>query len=275
MNRQKKNKLDTNLELQVITHKTDAQEKVFSSKKNLVLHGSAGTGKTFITSYLAYKAVLERKHYEKLVYIRSAVPTRNIGFLPGTEAEKVQVYEQPYIEIAAELFGRGDAYSVLKSADAVRFFTTSHVRGITLRNAMVIVDECQNMTYQELDSIITRMGEDCRIFFCGDFYQRDLKETGIREFYKVLESMDEFDSVKFTVDDVVRSPLVKSYLKAKYEKGNFEQPDIPGSRGRISTYLTGQTDLQDSELQQSDNANSNPKLCTCKAGRNELADRAD
>lgn len=222
MNRPNKKKLDSNLELSDIEPKTKAQEEVFASDKNLVLHGSAGTGKSFITSFLGYKAVLQRRHYEKLVYIRSAVPTRNLGFLPGTEAEKTQVYEQPYIEIAAELFNRGDAYGILKASEAVKFITTSHIRGITLRNCITIVDECQNMTYQELDSIITRIGPDCRIMFCGDFYQKDLKDTGIREFYNVLASMNEFDFINFSIDDVVRSTLVKSYLRAKYEKGYFK-----------------------------------------------------
>lgn len=265
-------KIDPNLKLTTIEPLTENQEKVFNSNKNLVLHGSAGTGKTLVSSYLGYKAVLNR-YYNYLVYIRSAVPTRNIGFLPGTEAEKTQVYEQPYRQIATELFDRGDAYDSLKHSEAVKFITTSHIRGINLTDCFIIVDECQNMTYQELDSIITRVGKRCRLVFCGDYYQRDLRETGIREFYNILQEMNEFDFINFTIDDVVRSDLVKNYLKAKYEKGNFEQSDISDSRGRISKLLTTRANLQNSELQQSFDTYNYSELFPVEKGTNFDTDR--
>lgn len=274
MNKKNGNKkIDSNLKLNEIKPLTKNQQKVFESTRNLVLHGSAGTGKTLVSSYLGYKAVLARK-FSTLVYIRSAVPTRNMGFYPGTEAEKAQVYEQPYKEIAVELFDRGDAYDSLKHSGAVKFITTAHVRGITLVDSAIIVDECQNMTYQELDSIITRIGRNCRIFFCGDYYQSDLKSTGIRDFYSILKEMNEFDFINFTIDDVVRSDLVKSYLQVKYEKGNFEQQNISDSRTRISTLITRRTDIQDSKLQQSDNANNYSELLPTKTRDDESADRA-
>jgi len=118
---------------------------------------------------------MTKSKYEQLVIIRSAVPTRDIGFLPGTEKEKSAVYEEPYKEIAIELFGRGDAYEILKQKNLVDFMTTSFIRGITLKDAVVLIDECQNMSFHELDSIITRMGRNCRVIFCGDFRQADLK----------------------------------------------------------------------------------------------------
>ena len=206
-----------NMKLEDMRPLTDTQAKVFESKNNLVLDGAAGTGKTFVSSYLAYKA-MEAKKFDRLIYIRSAVPTRNIGFLPGDEKEKTKVYESPYVDIASELFDRADAYEILKKKGTVEFMTTSHIRGMTIRDSVIIVDECQNMSYHELDSIITRVGEGCRIFFCGDFYQADLKDNGIKEFYSVLRSMEEFDFVHFTIDDIVRSGLVKSYLEAKYRQ---------------------------------------------------------
>lgn len=208
---------ELHLDLADIHPMTESQRKVFESTKNQVLHGCAGTGKTFITSYLAYKAIAAGE-FSKLVYIRSAVSTRNIGFLPGTEAEKAAVYETPYKEITNELFDRGGTYDDLKKKGVVEFMTTSHVRGTTMNDTVVIVDECQNMSFHELDSIITRFGRDCRYYFCGDYKQADLKdsETGIRKFFKILEKLDQdFDSTEFTVEDIVRSELVKRYLIAK------------------------------------------------------------
>lgn len=192
------------------------QAKVLESTKNLVISGFAGTGKTFMASYLGYSGVFSGE-YSKLVYIRSAVPTRNIGFLPGTDKEKVEVYEAPYIDIATELLGRGDAYDILKKKGMVHFMPTSFIRGVTLHNAVIIVDETQNMTYHELDSIITRMGDNCRIMFCGDIMQADLYKNGFEDFYKVISSMDEFDFVDFKKEDIVRSELVKNYIIKKDE----------------------------------------------------------
>ena len=182
--------------------------------KNLVLHGCAGTGKTFISCYLAFDD-MTKNQYEKLVIIRSAVPTRDIGFLPGTEKEKSSVYEEPYYDIAIDLFERGDAYQILKTKRLVHFMTTSYIRGITLRDAIILIDECQNMSFHELDSIITRVGENCRVIFCGDFSQSDLKQNGMKEFFEILASMNRFDFIEFGVEDIVRSGFVKEYIIAK------------------------------------------------------------
>lgn len=198
-----------------ITPLNQNQAKVLNSDKNLVLSGFAGTGKTYLASYIGYREIFEGTRFNKLVYMRSAVPTRNIGFLPGNEKEKVEVYEAPYIDIATELFGRGDSYEILKKKSIVHFTSTSFVRGINLRDAIIIVDECQNMTYHELDSIITRLNENCRIIFCGDMRQADLYKNGLEDFYSVLRDMDEFDFIEFTKDDIVRSQLVKNYIIKK------------------------------------------------------------
>jgi len=204
------------LTLHEIEPLTRNQVRAFESKKNLILHGLAGTGKTFISSYLAYDD-MSKGLYEKLVIIRSAVPTRDIGFLPGTEKEKASVYEEPYKDIANELFQRGDAYGIMKTKNIVEFMTTSFIRGITLRDAVIIIDECQNMSFHELDSIITRMGENCRVIFCGDFRQADLKGNGMKDFMKILKRMELFDFIDFQVEDIVRSDFVKSYIIAKNE----------------------------------------------------------
>lgn len=200
-----------------ISYLTDNQEKVFNSDKNVVLNGCAGTGKSFITSYLAFEAIASGQ-YEQLIYIRSAVSTRDIGFLPGKENEKIEVYERPYEDIAAELYNRGDAYSILKQKGIVKFIPTSFLRGTTIKNAVIIVDECQNMTYHELDSIITRIGANCQVYICGDYFQSDLQSNGLENLHKVLKAMKSFDFVEFDLEDIVRSDFVKEYLIAKYSE---------------------------------------------------------
>jgi len=202
---------------------TDNQSKTFeafSREKNLLLHGSAGTGKSFISLYLALMEVMEgHGDLNKVVILRSVVPTRDMGFLPGSAKDKAKVYEAPYSSICNELFGRGDAYELLKTKAVVDFQTTSFIRGTTFNDCIVIVDEMQNMTYQELDSVITRIGENCKIIFCGDFRQtdlvRDAEREGLLTFMKILRRMNMFENIEFTKEDIVRSKLVKSYIIAK------------------------------------------------------------
>lgn len=218
MGKRSKTLAGANLDLQQIEPLTQNQLKAFESEKNLVLHGVAGTGKTFISCYLAFDDMIKQE-YQKLVIIRSAVSTRDIGFLPGNEKEKAHVYEEPYKDICIELFQRGDAYEILKTKGLVHFMTTSFVRGVTLRNATILIDECQNMTFHELDSIITRVGQGCRVIFCGDFRQSDLRTNGLKDFIRILKAMDSFDLVDFEIQDIVRSNFVKSYITAKTELG--------------------------------------------------------
>jgi len=218
MSRRKKTLAGANLDLQEIEPLTKNQVVAFESNKNLMLHGVAGTGKTFISCYLAFDDMVKNA-YERLVIIRSAVPTRDIGFLPGNEKEKASVYEEPYKDICIELFQRGDAYEILKTKGLVHFMTTSFIRGVTLRNATIMIDECQNMSFHELDSIITRIGQGCRVIFCGDFRQADLTKNGLHEFVRVLKAMEEFEFVDFEIKDIVRSEFVKQYIIAKTDLG--------------------------------------------------------
>lgn len=215
------------LSLATIEPITTTQEDVFEAYdegRHLCLHGVAGTGKTFLAMYLALDSVFQRQ-YNRVVVVRSVVPTRDMGFLPGNQKEKQRVYEQPYMAIATELFGRGDAYEVLKSKNIIDFISTSFVRGVTLDNCVVIVDECQNMTFHELDSVITRMGENCRVLFCGDYRQsdllRDFEKKGLKDFMRVLSNMQHFDILEFSEDDIVRSALVKEYIIAKLKNGHI------------------------------------------------------
>ena len=212
---------------------TNNQKKLFDSyanQKHLVAYGCAGTGKTFITLYNAIKEVLnERSPYEKVYIVRSLVATREIGFLPGTYDDKSDIYQIPYKNMVKYMFQMpSDAefemlYGNLKSQETIKFWSTSFLRGTTLDNSIIIVDEFQNCTSHELDSIITRIGENSKIMFCGDATQSDLVKTndrnGIVDFMTILRKMPSFDIIEFGVDDIVRSGLVKEYIIAKMEAG--------------------------------------------------------
>jgi phosphate starvation-inducible protein PhoH len=204
---------------------TPAQVDLFESYYegyNIAAIGTAGTGKTMCATYLALSDVLKKGEYEKVVIIRSAVQTREQGFMPGSQAQKEAVFEAPYTDIVNDLFNRKDAYQVLKTKGMIEFKTSSFVRGLTFDNAIIIVDECQSMTYHELDSIITRVGESSKIIFCGDTRQDDLQQSknradisGLHDFIRVLDHVHIFDVVNFGVEDIVRSGLVKEYIIAK------------------------------------------------------------
>lgn len=212
---------------------TENQTRLFDSyanQKHLVAYGCAGTGKTFITLYNALREVLdERTPYEKIYLVRSLVATREIGFLPGSYDDKSDIYQIPYKNMVKYMFQMpSDAdfemlYGNLKSQETIKFWSTSFLRGTTLDNSIIIVDEFQNMSYHELDSIITRVGENSKIMFCGDASQSDLQKTnernGIVDFMSVLRKMPSFDIIEFGVDDIVRSGLVKEYIIAKLEAG--------------------------------------------------------
>ena len=208
---------------------TDNQSVAFDAwdkGANLMLHGIAGTGKTFLGLYFSLTEVRSKNtHYKKVFIIRSVVPTRDIGFLPGSQKDKMKVYEAPYYDIASKLFQRGDAYEILKQRNNVEFISTSFLRGSTFDDCIIIVDEVQNMSDQELHTVMTRVGENCRIIFCGDVKQDDLtserkKEmSGLRSFMKVIKKMKEFDFVEFEASDIVRSRLVKSYIIERDRQG--------------------------------------------------------
>ena len=198
--------------------------------KNLFAFGAAGTGKTFIALYLALKEVMnEESPYDKVYIVRSLVSTREIGFLPGTHEDKSELYQIPYKNMVRHMFEMPDdtsfdmLYDNLKHQETISFWSTSFLRGTTLDDAIVIVDECQNLNFHELDSIITRVGQDSKIVFCGDVNQSDLQRTnernGILDFQRILEGMDEFSMVEFGINDIVRSGLVKSYLISKMTLG--------------------------------------------------------
>lgn len=217
-----------------ITPLTDNQKIFFdeyAKGKNVFAYGAAGTGKTFVGLYLALKDVLDEKTpYDKVYIVRSLVATREIGFLPGDHEDKSSLYQIPYKNMVKYMFEMSsDAdfemlYGNLKSQETISFWSTSFIRGTTLDNAVVLVDEMQNLNFHELDSIITRIGENSKIIFCGDATQSDLTKTnernGILDFMKIINNMTyDFSTVEFGVDDIVRSGLVKNYIVTKLALG--------------------------------------------------------
>jgi phosphate starvation-inducible protein PhoH len=219
--------IKTVFKMEEIDPLTDNQRITFDAYedgKNLMLHGIAGTGKTFISLYLSLRELLsEDSQYKKIYIVRSVVPTRDMGFLPGSASEKAKVYEAPYYAICTELFGKSTSYDALKQKNLIEFISTSFIRGITLNDCIVIVDECQNATSHELDSVITRVGKNCRIIFAGDFTQSDFvherDKNGVTFFMKVIKKIKSFEFVEFTKEDILRSDLVKDYIIEKDRLG--------------------------------------------------------
>ena len=233
MTSSKKNKEINHSNLVTIKSITDNQKLVFDSwkkGKNQFLFGAAGTGKTFISLYLALQSVMDlKKPYDKVVLVRSLIPTRQIGFLPGDEEDKAALYQVPYQNMVQFMFEMqneqqfNNLYDKLKGQGTLYFLSTSFLRGLTFDNAVIIVDECQNMNFHELDTIITRVGQDSRIIFCGDFDQTDLvkqnERNGLHDFLRILEEMEEFHCLEFTIGDIVRSGFVRNYLINKIKLG--------------------------------------------------------
>jgi len=212
---------------------TDSQKLVFDSWKqglNQFLFGCAGTGKTFISLYLALQDVLKNDTpYDKVIVVRSLIPTREIGFLPGDEEDKAALYQVPYSNMMQFMFEQPNEqafsmlYDRLKAQGSFYFLSTSFLRGLTFDNSIIIVDECQNLNFHELDTIITRVGQDSKIVFCGDFGQSDLtrlnEKNGLMNFLQILQEMKEFNCTEFTIGDIVRSGFVRSYLIQKTKLG--------------------------------------------------------
>jgi phosphate starvation-inducible protein PhoH len=219
------------LKLRDIGPITDNQIKTFHSYDkgdNLFLHGCAGTGKTFISMYLALKEIESgRSRRHKLVIIRTAQSSKDIGFLPGDEKRKLEVYEAPYKAICAELYHRGDAYEILKQKGIIEFHSTSFLRGTTIDDSIILIDECQNQRYVELRTVLTRTGDRSRIVLCGDTKQDDLtserykESSGLADMMRVFERMNIMTAVQFEIDDIVRSGFVRDFIIAENQLGLY------------------------------------------------------
>lgn len=210
---------------------TDNQVRTFQAYDrgdNLFLHGCAGTGKTFISIYLALKEIENgRSRRRKLVIIRTAQSSKDIGFLPGDEKRKLEVYEAPYRAICAELYHRDDAYDILKQKGIVEFHSTSFLRGTTIDDSIILIDECQNQRYVELRTVLTRTGDRSRVILCGDTKQDDLtserykESSGLVDMMKVFDRMGDMTAIQFEIDDIVRSGFVRDFIIAENELGLY------------------------------------------------------
>jgi len=213
-------------DLYQIEPQTENQDKVFKlwdEGENLILAGSAGTGKTFVALYLALDEMLNEPEYDKIIIVRSIVSVREIGYLPGKLEEKTAVFETPYRMICDELFEGNAAYNKMINSHQIQFETTSYIRGKTFDRAIIVVDEMQNLNFHELDSIMTRVGENCRIIFAGDYLQSDFKsdgeKDGLMKFLNIIERMSSFSMVQFGWGDIVRSGIVRDYIMTKEMMG--------------------------------------------------------
>lgn len=219
------------LQLNDIGPITDNQVQTFRAYDrgdNLFLHGCAGTGKTFISMYLALREIQEKQsRRRKLVIIRTAQSSKDIGFLPGSEKQKLEVYEAAYRAICAELFHRDDAYDILKQKGIIEFHSTSFLRGTTIDDAIILVDEVQNQRYVELRTVLTRTGDHSRIVLCGDTKQDDLtserykEASGLANMMRVFEHMGCMSTVEFEIDDIVRSGFVRDFIIAENQLGLY------------------------------------------------------
>ena len=229
MSRKKTNGTNGHLAIKSVIPLTDNQRLTFDAfedEKHLLLHGWAGTGKTFIALALALKEIIEGMRYSKIFIVRSAVPSRAVGYLPGDLDEKLMIFETPYVEIVNDLVSRVDGYEVLKTKKMIEFVSTSYLRGITMDNCIVIVDEIQNMQFHELDTIITRAGKNIRLIMAGDYHQTDLVNGAKMDclgFMEIIRNLKEFQTIEFTMDDIVRNDLVRSYLIAKEKRSVFQR----------------------------------------------------
>ena len=213
-------RLEDMIEIEPLTDNQQKAFKAYENENSLVLAGSAGTGKTFMALSLALEDVLYREtRYDKVVIVRSIVPTRDIGYLPGNEEEKKDAYTGPYRSACTELFQDPEAWEKLKAQGHVEFLSTSFIRGINIHNAVVVIDEMQNLTFHELDSVITRIGRNCKFVMCGDYYQSDFDKekdrTGILRFLEIIESLNNFTVIEFGWEDIVRSDFVRDYIMTK------------------------------------------------------------
>lgn len=221
---QTQSKPEPSIGLVSIRPKTDNQSLAFEGwgfDKHLFLHGLPGTGKSFVALYLALKSVFAGKQ-KRVVIVRSAVPTRDIGFMPGSATDKMKNYEAPYVGLCSQLFGRGDAYDILKQKKIIEFMPTSFIRGLTIDDAVIVIEEAQNMSYQEVRSVVTRLGDNSRFIINGDLEQDDLsserfkEETGLKKLMGVMKKIPSITFIEFGIDDIVRNDFIKDFILAEY-----------------------------------------------------------
>lgn len=198
----------------------EAMEAFIANGDDVALLGSAGTGKTLLALYLAANELVSGGDIEHIVIVRAPVQAVDQGFLPGTLEEKQAPYEAPYGPLLAKLFGHATTYERMKEAGILQFVTPSFMRGTTIDNSVIILEEVQNCSIEHIDTVVTRTGDTSRLVVTGDTRQMDLNRThgfssGVQEFIEVSRNMRGFSIVNFTVHDIVRGPRVKSWVAAR------------------------------------------------------------
>lgn len=245
--RRKLRKADNNLKLQQIAPLTSAQQAFFDcydSYSVITLDGYPGTGKTLLALYKALKDVQASK-YNKIYIVRSTVAVRDVGFLPGNISEKIKEFEKPYVDLCSFLYERDDAYAILKNKGQIEFICTSHLRGTTFDDSILIIDEVQNMSESELHTINTRIGEDSKVIFCGDIYQDDLTskryktESGYRKMLKIWKHISSCKVITFGIDDIVRSGYVREYILAKIRADRGELTNLEQIKRTVANANSG------------------------------------
>lgn len=227
------------LELNLHHPLTENQKRVLKSRKDhLLVQGPAGTAKTY--SVLARGLVkVSAGDVDQIIIIRSPVEIRKIGHLPGDADEKMDPYAAPYIGLLAEISPKMN-YRALVSKRLLCFTPTTFLRGTTFHNSFVIVDEYQNLSEHELDTVMTRVGQGTQLCVVGDpAAQSDLPRHEQGEQADIIDtfaSMECVDHVQFSVEDVVRSGFVKDYHIARSERAaGLPLPDrLFGGRPRLS-----------------------------------------
>ena len=226
------------LELKYIVPKTTSQHQAFEAfydGSHPILMGCAGTGKSFISIYLGLEAIFDSTSpFKKLTIVRSAVPSRELGFLPGDENGKISIYKRPYVQIVNELLGRDDGFEILEKKGIIEFVSTSFLRGTTINNTIIFLDEIQNLSSVELHTVVTRIGKDSALILAGDFFQNDLsaEESGLKEFYEIAKRVKGFKIINFSEKDILRNEFIKEYIIAKnaVEKERKERKQFSGHK---------------------------------------------
>lgn len=214
----------------IIRPKTLGQKKyVDAIKRSSIVFGvgPAGTGKTYLAVALAVYA-LKNKEIDKIILTRPAVEAgEKLGFLPGDMNEKVDPYLRPLFDALQEMMGQ-DAYLRHIERGSIEIAPLAYMRGRTLSNSFIILDEAQNTTKEQMKMFLTRMGENSRIVVTGDVTQIDLPKnvkSGMIDAIEVLDGVEGIEIVKLTAKDVVRHELVTRIIQA-YEKAESARAKV-------------------------------------------------
>lgn len=208
-----------------LTYNQQKFKDIYNSGVEVIFQlGAAGAGKTSLALSEAFAEVLDPStHYDKVIIIRSAVAVREIGYLPGSLDEKAQSYEAPYIDAVKSIFNYKEPYENLKAVGLLEFALTSYLRGVNFtEGSIIIVDECQNLDFEEINTAYTRLCKGSKIIFCGDGKQTDIQrlkkqDSGLAKFIDIFDNMHKYEDEFNDYSNMINEP----YDQYEYKK------DIP------------------------------------------------